>query len=39
MKEKEITSLAETICEIIYRVLHNQQLKIRVKKGFGAIFG
>jgi hypothetical protein len=39
MKEKEITSLVETIREMICRALHSQQLKIRVKKGFEAIFG
>jgi hypothetical protein len=39
MKEKEITSLADMICEMIYHALCNQQLKIEVKKGFGAIFG
>jgi hypothetical protein len=39
MKEKEITSFVETIREMIRRALRNQQLKIEVKKGFGAIFG
>jgi hypothetical protein len=39
MKEMEITSVAETICEMIHRALCNQQLKIEVKKGFGAMFG
>jgi hypothetical protein len=39
MKEKEITSLAETIREMIRHALRNQQLKIGVKRGFGAIFG
>jgi hypothetical protein len=39
MKEKEITSFAETIPEMISPALHNQQLKIEVKKGFGEIFG
>jgi hypothetical protein len=33
MKEKEITSLAEMIREMIPRTLHNQQLKIEVKRG------
>jgi hypothetical protein len=39
MKEKEITSLVEMIREMIHCALRNQQLKVEVKNGFGAIFG
>jgi hypothetical protein len=39
MKEKEITCLVEMIREMIHHMLRNQWLKIRVKKGFGALFG
>jgi hypothetical protein len=39
MKEMKITFSAETIREMISRALHNPQLKIEVKRGFGAMFG
>jgi hypothetical protein len=38
MKEKEITSLEETILEMIPRTLCNQQLKIEVKRGLWSKF-
>jgi hypothetical protein len=39
MEEMKITFSAETIREMISHALHNPQLKIKVKRGFGAMFG
>jgi hypothetical protein len=39
MKEMNITFSAETIHEMISLALHNLQLKIEVKRGFGEMFG
>jgi hypothetical protein len=39
MKEMEMTFFADTIYGMIRRALLNKNLKIEVKKGFGAMFG